>query len=70
MPMHSYGVFHPACQDEITMQQYNQRVENFYISVMQQIFSVFLHLFIRKSIPLAEHFTKQIFNGKNRNSVV
>ncbi len=51
--MRSYGVFHPACRDEILLLALAKRVHFSHATQLFSDFGVFLYFFARKSIPLA-----------------
>ena len=54
--MRSYGVFHPACRDEILLLALAKHIIHFsHATQLFNDFSVFLYLFARKSIALARY---------------
>ena len=55
--LRSYGVFHPACRDEILLLAFAKHVHFSHAAQLFNDFSVFLHLFARKSIALARYLT-------------
>ena len=55
--MRSYGVFHPACRDEILLLALAKHVHFSHATQLSNDFGVFLYLFARKSIALATYLT-------------
>ena len=53
--MRSYGVFHPACRDEILSLAFAKHVHFSHATQLFNDFGVFLYLFARKSIALARY---------------
>ncbi len=55
--MRSYGVFHPACREEILLLALAKRGHFSHATQLFSDFGVFLYLFARKSIALAIYLT-------------
>ena len=66
--MRSYGVFHPACRDEILLLALAKHVHFSHASQLFGDFSVFLYLFARENIALARYLKSIKLKVKARHS--
>ena len=55
--MRSYGVFHPACRDEILLLALAKHVHFSHATQLFNDFRVFIYLFSRKNITLTTYLT-------------